>query len=234
MSTGFSRTLALLRQEKKISQRLAASELGISQALLSHYEKGVREPGLEFVVKSAKYYNVSTDYLLGLTMSRDGSGVLSANELHDISVDKDNSMRGNLLATLNKKLIVNSVGLIYDILGKCSSRPLINEASEYLSLTVYKLFRYLYRAGGRSTEHFFSVPDRAFERTVDAEQKLCELRMCSLLENDPVEAYEDNSIPTVPEITNEFIETNYPQLAQSLMTVLQKTGEKLQYSETQK
>ena len=37
MNADFSRTLALLRQEKGISQRKAAKELGISQALLSHY-----------------------------------------------------------------------------------------------------------------------------------------------------------------------------------------------------
>ena len=36
MNADFSRTLALLRQEKGISQRKAAKELGISQALLSH------------------------------------------------------------------------------------------------------------------------------------------------------------------------------------------------------
>ena len=41
----FSRILSLLRQEKGISQRKAAAALGISQALLSHYENGIREPG---------------------------------------------------------------------------------------------------------------------------------------------------------------------------------------------
>ena len=42
MSSDFSRCLSLLRQEKGISQRAAAKDLGISQALLSHYENGVR------------------------------------------------------------------------------------------------------------------------------------------------------------------------------------------------
>lgn len=65
MATDFSRTLSLLRQEKGISQRKAAGEMGISQALLSHYENGIREPGLAFVVKACDYYHVSADYLLG-------------------------------------------------------------------------------------------------------------------------------------------------------------------------
>lgn len=51
MATDFSRTLSLLRQEKGISQRKAAAALGISQALLSHYENGIREPGLAFVTR---------------------------------------------------------------------------------------------------------------------------------------------------------------------------------------
>ena len=64
MATDFSRTLSLLRQEKGISQRKAAAALGISQALLSHYENGAREPGLGFVCRACDYYGVSADYLL--------------------------------------------------------------------------------------------------------------------------------------------------------------------------
>ena len=51
MASDFSRALCLLRQERGISQRKAAAELGVSQALLSHYENGIREPGLSFVTK---------------------------------------------------------------------------------------------------------------------------------------------------------------------------------------
>lgn len=64
MATDFSRTLSLLRQEAGISQRKAAAALGISQALLSHYENGAREPGLGFVCRACDYYGVSADYLL--------------------------------------------------------------------------------------------------------------------------------------------------------------------------
>ena len=80
MATDFSRTLSLLRQEKGISQRKAAGEMGISQALLSHYENGIREPGLAFVVKACDYYHVSADYLLGRTLSRDGA-IIGANSV---------------------------------------------------------------------------------------------------------------------------------------------------------
>ena len=65
MSSCFSDTLSALRRERNISQRQAASELGISQALLSHYENGLREPRLDFVVKVCDYYGVTADYMLG-------------------------------------------------------------------------------------------------------------------------------------------------------------------------
>ena len=69
MNASFPRVLALLRAERRISQKKAAADLGISQALLSHYEKGIRECGLDFVVRAAQYYNVSCDYLLGNAIS---------------------------------------------------------------------------------------------------------------------------------------------------------------------
>ena len=64
MERTFPETLSALRRERNISQRAAAAELNISQALLSHYENGAREPGLGFVCRACDYYGVSADYLL--------------------------------------------------------------------------------------------------------------------------------------------------------------------------
>lgn len=52
LNRDFPRILTLLRKEKGLSQKQAAQDLTIPQALLSHYEKGIREPGLEFVVRA--------------------------------------------------------------------------------------------------------------------------------------------------------------------------------------
>ena len=43
MAMEFNRIITLLRKERGITQKQAAQELGISQAQLSHYEKGIRE-----------------------------------------------------------------------------------------------------------------------------------------------------------------------------------------------
>ena len=63
----FCANLSRLRREKGVSQRKAASDLNISQALLSHYENGAREPGLAFVCRACDYYGVTADFLLGRT-----------------------------------------------------------------------------------------------------------------------------------------------------------------------
>ena len=67
MTRTFSETMSALRKERGCSQRKAAADLNISQALLSHYENGAREPGLDFVCRACVYYGVSADYLLGLS-----------------------------------------------------------------------------------------------------------------------------------------------------------------------
>lgn len=70
MNSVFASRITALRKDREISQKDAAADLKISQALLSHYEKGIRECKLEFVCRLADYYDVSCDYLLGRADTR--------------------------------------------------------------------------------------------------------------------------------------------------------------------
>ncbi len=62
----FAEVFAALRKEAGYSQRKVSQELGISQALLSHYENGLREPRLDFIEKACGYYGVTADQMLGM------------------------------------------------------------------------------------------------------------------------------------------------------------------------
>ena len=152
MATDFSRTLSLLRQEKGISQRKAAAALGISQALLSHYENGIREPGLAFVTRVCDFYHVSADFLLGRSASRDGS-MIDSEELYDGSAEKG-SLRGSIMATLHTKLAMNTPGLLFDLLGRTNSREAITAAGDCIGATLYDLLRRLYRHSGGNVDLF--------------------------------------------------------------------------------
>lgn len=91
----FSVVLSQLRKERGISQKKAATDLGISQALLSHYEKGIRECGLDFVIKCSEYYGVTTDYLLGVSENRNGLN-------SDNFLQNDFSTDGKSISTLSQ------------------------------------------------------------------------------------------------------------------------------------
>lgn len=221
MNEEFSRTLALLRQEKRVSQRTAAVALGISQALLSHYENGIREPGLPFVVKACDYYGVSADFLLGRTLSRDGT-TIAAEELYDISDEKNNSIKGGVLALLSKKLLVNSIGVLFGLLGKTGSREAIQAASGYLSTAVYTMYRRLYDANPDNDPKFFSVPPRHFQAGLhEADMKCCEAELSDAL------AAHVKAKGTFPEMTHDALARDYPVLYQSVLQVVHATGERV-------
>jgi transcriptional regulator with XRE-family HTH domain len=79
----FGTVLSSLRKETRLSQRRAASDLGVSQALLSHYENGAREPKLDFVVRACDYYAVSADYILGRCEERNNTQPLLIKNLRE-------------------------------------------------------------------------------------------------------------------------------------------------------
>lgn len=53
------------RKKLNLNQKELADKCGITEATLSRYENGLREPKSEIVVKMADVLNVTTDYLLG-------------------------------------------------------------------------------------------------------------------------------------------------------------------------
>ena len=56
-----------LREDNDITQQTIADYLNIKQNAYSQYETGRRQIPLEALIKLARYYNTSVDYLLGLT-----------------------------------------------------------------------------------------------------------------------------------------------------------------------
>lgn len=225
MNMNFPRTISLLRKEKGLSQRSVAKALGVSQAVLSHYENGLREPGLEFVARVADYYKVSSDFLLGRTMSREDY-TITADDLPDSSDDKDNVLRGSMLATLNKKLIINSLSIIFDIVGKSKSKKLVNETAMFFNIAVYKIFRTLYGAAGANNGDFFSINENIWPELSNAETALAEAGIKAAAENIPTPD-EQNPKCELPELSQEYISEEYPALNQSLLSVLQAAAKRL-------
>lgn len=208
MNNDFPRRLSLLRKERHISQKQVAQDLGVAQALLSHYEKGKRECGLDFLVKAADYYKVSTDYLLGRSPVSSGS-VITEN---DIPEGEGKAEGANLTVSLTKKLINNSIDIIYSLLAKTKNPKLTQSISNLLSFTVYRAFRLTYKANPKNDKNIFSIPEELAYRSADAG--------ISLAEGKAMQALADEQSEEAPEITTATLEQNYKTQAAALLNLV--------------
>ncbi len=87
----FGQRIINLRKECRESQESLLETLGVTQQTLSRYEKGERQASLDFVIKAAKHYNVTADYLLGLSdcksVEQDMQTVCKATGLSESSIE---------------------------------------------------------------------------------------------------------------------------------------------------
>lgn len=63
----FGETLKELRAMRQISQVDLAQAIGVSKGIVSLWENGLREPTLTNLILLANFFNVSIDYLAGLS-----------------------------------------------------------------------------------------------------------------------------------------------------------------------
>lgn len=76
--------IKILREKRGLIQAILATELGITQQTLSKYEKDVNIIKIDVLKRLAEYFNVTTDYLLGLfDVKRDLTGQLKISETLD-------------------------------------------------------------------------------------------------------------------------------------------------------
>ena len=214
MKSEFSRVITLLRKEKNISQKQAAAELGISQALLSHYENGLRECGLGFLVKCADFYGVSCDYLLGRSADRDGT-TLSVDEIPEPDMGGKENVMGSagVLPVLNKKLIANSLNVLFDQMARTGNRRLITAASEFLMLAVYRMFRLVYSANPKNQQNLFSLPRVLSSRYADAVMQLREADIAALVDSGELDQ-------NVDPLTTQRMSELYPLFSTSLLSLV--------------
>lgn len=226
MNNNFARILTLLRKERGYSQKKAASDLGVSQALLSHYEKGIRECGLDFVVKVADYYNVSCDYLLGRTPHRSGATISVEDIPEPDAAGRENVLHGkngSLLPVLNKKLIANSLNVIYGTLQQYGCRALTAEVSAYLSLCVYRVFRLLYSANPKNPQGLFSVPQSLSVSRSGAAQEVAFGNAACLIGGEKADELDPMEKGSAPALSPEKIGEEYPLFSSSLFNLIQSS-----------
>ncbi|MGN0453228.1 MAG: helix-turn-helix domain-containing protein [Ruminococcus sp.] len=225
MNKDFPRIITMLRKEKKLSQKQVSADLGISQALLSHYEKGIRECGLDFVIKVADYYSVSCDFLLGRTPERSGA-TLSFDDIPDSEEETEENIKGSaLIPMLNKKILTNSLVIIYDILTKAKSKQLTADVSNYLMLALYKVFRTLYSANPDNFQTMFSVPKGLYQGYCDSYMRIYSTKF-EYSADDESEYIHTKKLRET-ELSPEILSQEYPKQSSSLLNLIQHAESKI-------
>ena len=219
MNAAFPRMMTLLRKERGISQKQAAADLHVSQALLSHYEKGIRECGLDFVVAAADYYGVSCDYLLGRTADKSGT-MIAVEEIPDTdpNVQDKRMTPAGVLPVLNKKLLVNSLHILFDLLQKCNDKQLTAQVSDALIQATYLVFRQMYGANPKNPRAMFSVEDYRYQTAALNRVSMAVTEAGHLSSQLAQEE-------RLPEVLPDDLQKQYPQFASSLLNLL-RTAEK--------
>lgn len=228
MNKDFSRLITLLRKERKLSQKQAAADLKISQALLSHYEKGIRECGLDFVVRIADYYDVSCDYLLGRTPERTGA-TLTIKDIPEFVENDIVSSAANPISSLNKKLIINSINVLFELMEEMGSKGITNHISNYLMVSVYKMFRLIYSANPQNPTGLFSIDHHLYMGFSSAQQNIAEAKALSLSLGNSDNRYDGLNKELAPRLSPEIITEKFSTYATSLLNLIQAAESNMQH-----
>lgn len=103
----FSSNIRLLRQRKKRTQEVVASEMGFTRSTLNSYESGITvNPTIEALITFSDYFKMSIDTLIRKDLSK-----LSEGKLRDLEMGHDDFIRGTklrvLATTVNNQNIEN-------------------------------------------------------------------------------------------------------------------------------
>ncbi len=227
MNKDFPRVITLLRKERNISQKKAAQDLGVSQALLSHYEKGIRECGLDFIVRAADYYGVSCDYLLGRSPEPAGKTISFDDIEEQDPMSKEHQDAGGMMASFNKKLIVNSINVLFSLVRKTESSSLMKEVSGFLMLAVYRMFRKVYSSNPKNDQNFFTVNEVMADSAASAAMSLCAANAEAAAKGVKVGGGDVAAVGDETVITSTTLSEKYPALSSSILNIIKNSEAKI-------
>lgn len=127
--------LSFLREGRALTQLEIAEGVGLSQKVVSAYERGVREPSLKNLIKIAEYFSVSIDDLLLKDLRPQGS--MLARNLKYLR-NREHFSQGDMARLL--KISKANMGKYESGAAELSNQGLIN-VSEFFGITVDDLLK---------------------------------------------------------------------------------------------
>lgn len=82
----YCRRLYNLRTDHDLTQEQVAQILNTSKQTYGRYENGTRKLSIEDLIKLAQYYNVTTDYILGLSNDINSQSQIKTQNIRQINI----------------------------------------------------------------------------------------------------------------------------------------------------
>lgn len=167
----FGERLTLLRKQHGYSTRNEfAAKLGIPSTTLRNYETDAREPGHTFLKQISEMFNVSVDYLMGLT---DEPEVLKSFRLRSLEQDLIEKYRS--LDTYGQETISIMLKRELERVQMLRDSTELSKVAEFPTDTLTRLVAYRRSASagsgvfilGNEIEDTIPIPDTPLNRTVD-------------------------------------------------------------------
>ena len=145
-----------------------------------------------------------------------GASVTEQELPENSAAEKYEGAPSGLSVFFQKKLLTNSIDILFSLLIKAKNSELSKAVYSYLSLAVYRCYRMIYSAGKDNDEHVFSVPEDKVSALTTAALSIEDLKARDAAAN---EGSEDEKITTAR------IEQEYTKQAAALLSVV-NTSEK--------
>jgi transcriptional regulator with XRE-family HTH domain len=109
----FGQRLKELRKEKKLTAKQFGEKFNLAESTISGYETGARKPDIELVRSFANFFEVTSDYLLGISDMR--------NPLQDLAAHRSDNHMDDLPEEARKE-VDNFIGYIRNKYGKANKK----------------------------------------------------------------------------------------------------------------
>lgn len=114
----FADRLSELRKEFNMTQKELADILGVSRGTIGMYEIGQRDPDTETIIKIARIFNVTSDYLMGLSNNRKQSNQKEDEKLKTLEdyIEQAETLMlyGQVMDEKDKEALLTAIKVAYE------------------------------------------------------------------------------------------------------------------------
>ena len=100
--------IAELRKEVHLNQIGLAMKLNVSQKMISAYENGTHQPSIETLIRMSKIFNVSVDYIIGISNIKASAEKFSTTGLTSIELEML-----DIFKQLDKEKQQKAIGILF-------------------------------------------------------------------------------------------------------------------------